>query len=88
MSDQALQLVVQATRSDERLRKALDRLDALAHVRVAGVSHEVERVAAVVLEQTAEAASVGTRRVLHRHAWLAVGLCIGVGLMLGHASRR
>jgi len=88
MSGQDLQLAVQATRSDERLRKALDRLDALAHARVVDVSHEVERVAAVVLEQTAEAASAGTRRVLHHNAWLAIGLCIGVGLMLGHASRR
>ena len=88
MSDPHQQLVVRAAHSDQRLRKALDGLDALAHARVLGVSHEVERVAAVVFGQTAEAASVGTRRVLHRHAWLAVGLCIGIGLMLGHASRR
>lgn len=88
MNAQNVQLVIQAAHSDKRLRKALDGLDALAHARVADVSHEVERVAAVVLEQTAEAASVGSRRVLHHHAWLAIGLCIGIGLMLGHASRR
>jgi hypothetical protein len=88
MSNPDVRLLVRAAHSDERLRKALDGLDALAHARVVRVSHEVERVAAVVLEQTAAAASVGTRRVLHRHAWLAVGLCIGIGVMLGHASRR
>ncbi len=88
MSEKHEQLMILSRRSDAKLREALVELDALATARVTTLGGDVARICATVIVDTAADALVEVRRALHGRAWLALGVAVGVGVMLGRASRR
>lgn len=82
------QALVATRRSDDRFRRALERLDSLAHRRVANVTAHAGEAAAAVVEQSAAQVEERLRRTLGASAWLLLGLAVGLGVLLGHNSRR
>ena len=71
---------------DDRLRRALRRLDGLAHRRVAVVTAQASEAAQTVVDDTAAHVQDRVRQTLAASAWMAIGLAVGLGLYLG--SRR
>lgn len=88
MTERQKMLMVLSQRSDERLRTAFAELDALATARGTAVSHEVVSVCTNVIVDTAARTVSGARHALRRRAWVALGVAVGVGLLLERVTRQ
>lgn len=71
---------------DSRLRTSLLRLDEAARARLATV--DVDQVVARGVAHAEARAAAWLRRRLHANAWLALGLAVGVGVLLARTPRR
>ena len=80
--------LVATRRSDDRLRRALERLDALTQHRIAAVAGQAGEAAADVVEHTVARVEDRARAALGASAWLFLGAAVGVGLLLARSSRR
>lgn len=70
-------------RARPQLREALMRLDTVARGRIVAAGGDVERLVAAVSARVEARAHVAVREGLRRHAWLAIGLALGLGALVG-----
>ncbi|MDP2342329.1 MAG: hypothetical protein Q8O67_15345 [Deltaproteobacteria bacterium] len=73
---------------DERLRRALQRLDSAARHQVADVAAEAADVAAAVVDETVAKVELVVRNRVRASAWLLLGVAFGVGFLIAHQRSR
>lgn len=82
--DERLALTVTvASTPRSRLQSSLVRLDAAARARVVSAGTDVEHIVAQAAARLEERAVTALREGLHSRAWLAIGVAVGIGILLG-----
>jgi hypothetical protein len=70
------------------LRESLSRLDQAARARLVTTGDDVENAIAAAAAHLEARTRAGLRRALHSRAWVALGLAVGLGILLGGRQRR
>jgi ElaB/YqjD/DUF883 family membrane-anchored ribosome-binding protein len=84
---EALVHVVPVPVPRSRLHESLARLDVAARARLVEAGDDTELVVARVITRLEARATASLREGLRANAWLAIGITIGVGVLLGSRSR-
>ena len=79
--------LVARTPAHVRLRDSLARLDAAAAARVVDAGDHVEQALTELSARLEGRARQTVREGVRNHAWLLLGAAVGLGLLLGRASR-
>ena len=74
--------------ADDRVRRALERLDVLARDRVSLATTEAGEAAVDVVEEAAARVEERMRAAVGRSAWTLLAIAVGVGVVIGAASAR